>query len=128
MKLSMRVVLIVCLAGMSLVCSMPATPTARVVELITGLKKNVMADGKAEQASFDKYACWCEKTLERKAADIASAKELISETQILIEKLKGEIASHGAEVAQLNKDIAANNAAQKEASELRSKEYAEYNE
>jgi len=46
----------------------------------------------------------------------------------LIEKLKGEIASHGAEIAQLGKDIAANLAAQKEATELRNKEHDEYSE
>jgi len=104
------------------------TPMARVVELIADLKGKVEADGKAEQGAFDKYACWCEKTLERKASDISAAKELIAETEILIAKLKGEIASHGAEIAQLNKDIAANHAAQKEATEMRNKEYAEYDE
>merc|ERR1719375_2154102 len=64
--------------------------------------------------------------MERKASDISNAKELITETQILIKKLKGEIAAHGAEIAQLNKDIAKNVAALKEAQELRDKEYKEY--
>merc|ERR1719181_446080 len=79
-----------------------------------------------EQQSFDKYACWCEKTMERKASDIAHAKEVIAETQTLIKKLKGEIASHGAEIQQLQKDIAQNKAATKEAEELRAKENKEY--
>merc|ERR1719181_352883 len=79
-----------------------------------------------EQESFDKYACWCEKTMERKAADIAHAKEVIAETQVLIKKLKGEIASHGAEIQQLNKDIAQNKEAVKDATELRNKEHKEY--
>merc|ERR1719298_100163 len=102
------------------------TPMARTVKLIQDLEKNVMADGKKEQQSFDKYACWCEKTMERKAGDIAAAKELISETEILIKKLKGEIASHGAEIDQLNKDIAQNQKAVQEATELRTKENKEY--
>jgi len=102
------------------------TPMAQVVSLIADLSKKVEADGKAEQATFDKYACWCEKTMERKASDIAASKELIQETEILIEKLKGEIASHGAEVAQLTKDIAANLASQKDATTMRNKENAEY--
>jgi len=110
--------------------SAAVAPTAvdRVVELIEDLKKKVVADGKEEQASFDKYACWCEKTLERKASDIASNKELITETEILISKLKGEIASHGAEVAQLNKDIAKNLASQKEATSMRDKEFGEFDQ
>jgi len=104
------------------------TPMSQTVQLIKGLRDQVEADGKSEQESFDKYACWCEKTMERKANDIANAKELIAETATLIMKLKGEIASHGAEIQQLNKDIADNNAAVKDAQELRSKENKEYNQ
>jgi len=99
---------------------------AETVKLIQGLRAEVVKDGKNEQAGFDKYACWCEKTMERKASDISAAKELITETEILIKKLKGEIASHGAEIEQLNKDIAENAAAQKDAAAVRDKEYKEY--
>merc|ERR1719387_2695726 len=98
----------------------------RTVELIKNLEAEILADGKKEQADYDKYACWCEKTLQRKAVDISSAKELISETQTLIKKLKGEIASHGAEITQLNKDIADNKKAVTEATEVRDKEYKDY--
>jgi hypothetical protein len=102
------------------------TPMAQTVKLIQDLEKQVTNDGKTEQETFDKYACWCEKTMERKANDISSAKELISETEALIKKLKGEIASHGAEIQQLQKDIAQNEKAVKEATDLRNKENAEY--
>jgi len=102
------------------------SPVTRVVGLIKDLEAKVMSDGKAEQASYDEYACWCEKTLQRKAADISSNKETISETETLIKKLKGEIASHGAEIDQLNKDIAQNKEAQKDATAVRDKEYADY--
>lgn len=105
-----------------------ATPMERTVKLISDLEKKVQADGKNEQESFDEYACWCEKTMERKAGDISSAKELITETEILIKKLKGEIASHGAEIDQLKKDIAQNFQAVKDATEVRDKEHKEYAE
>jgi hypothetical protein len=105
-----------------------STPMAQTVKLIEDLEKQVKRDGKQEQEDFDTYACWCEKTMERKAGDISSAKELITETEILIKKLKGEIASHGAEIDQLNKDIAQNIEAVKEATELRNKENKEYAE
>jgi peptidoglycan hydrolase CwlO-like protein len=114
------------LAGLSPVVADSDLPIQRVVQLIGGLKAQVEADGQKEQTAYDKYACWCENTLERKSADISSAKELISETQILIKKLKGEIASHGAEIAQLNKDIAQNVEAVKEATGVRNKEYKDY--
>jgi hypothetical protein len=124
------VALFTLLAGAS--CTVSAkpneTPMDRVVTLIQDLKTKVEQDGKSEQQSYDKYACWCEKTLERKASDISSAKQLIEETEILIEKLKGEIASHSAEIAQLGKDIAANQASQKEATEIRNKDHSDYSE
>merc|ERR1719316_729429 len=102
------------------------TEMSQTVKLIEGLENQVKADGKREQEDFDAYACWCEKTMERKAGDISAAKELIAETQILIKKLKGEIASHGAEIEQLKKDIAQNQEAVKEATEVRNKENKEY--
>jgi len=98
----------------------------QVVKLIADLKSKAEQDGKNEQAAFDKYACWCENTLERKSGAISDAKELISETEILIKKLKGEIASHGAEIAQLTKDLAANAAAVKDATAVRDKEFSDY--
>merc|ERR1719446_1028718 len=98
--------LAVCIALCALVGAHASTPMARTVQLIEGLEKQVKADGKREQEDFDAYACWCEKTMERKAGDISSAK-----------KLKGEIASHGAEIEQLKKDIAQNEKAVQEATE-----------
>merc|ERR1719335_389647 len=102
------------------------TPMAKVVKLIVKLRASVLKDGKDEQKSYDKYACFCEDTMERKASAISKAKELIEKLSILIKKLNGEIASHGSEIAQLKKDISDNNGATKEATELRGKEYKEY--
>ena len=97
------------------------SPVTRVVELISGLKMKIQQDGKAEQALYDKYACWCEKTLARKAVDISTAKDTIDELQTLITKLKGELGTHNAEIKQLKKDIEANNQAQTDATGLRDK-------
>merc|ERR1711972_116828 len=104
------------------------TPMERVVGLLTDLEAKIELDGKLEQDSYDKYACWCENTLARKANDIANAKELIKELEEEMIKLNGEIASHGAEIKQLKKDIAANLDAQREATEVRDNQYAEYKE
>jgi len=102
------------------------SPMSRVVALIEQLKARIEDDGKMEQQSYDKYACWCENTLARKANDISNAKEEITRLQTLITKLGAEIAAHGAEIKQLKKDIAANIEAQREATELREKENGEY--
>jgi len=120
--------LVICLAvlmGGAIATDKP-TAMSQTVKLIQGLAANVRTDGKNEQASFDTYACWCEKTMERKAKDISDAKDLISEMSTLIKKLKGEIASHGAEIQQLQKDLAQNAEAVKEATGLRNKENKDY--
>jgi len=103
-----------------------STPMDQTVQLIKGLEAGITKDGKQEQEVFDKYACWCEKTMERKASDISHSKDVIAETQTLIKKLKAELASHGAEISQLKKDIAQNQEAVNEATELRNKEHAEF--
>merc|ERR1719252_206567 len=102
------------------------SPITRVVELIQELKAKVEADGKAEQKTYDKFACWCEKTLARKAAAIDDAKELITKTQQEIIELKGKLGELGATIKQLEKEIAENEEARKEATEIREKENEDY--
>jgi len=123
----MRLLLLMTISGFAPASSTEKeTPMAQTVTLIQDLAERIKEDGKLEQESFDKYACWCESTMQRKSADISAAKELITETEILIKKLKGDIASHEAEIEQLKKDIAQNYAAVKEAEDLRNKEHEEY--
>jgi len=98
----------------------------QVIMLITELEAKIKLDGEIEQKSYDKYACWCEDTLARKAKDIADAKELIPELQNNIVKYKSEIAAIKAEIVQLNKDIRENKQAQREATEARDAEFKSY--
>merc|ERR1719271_1067502 len=102
------------------------TPMQRVVELIAGLRQKVVTDGQVEQTDYNTYACWCEDTLGRKASDISASKDLIADSEILIKKLEGQIASHGAEIEGLAKDIAKNQASQKEAADVRAKAFEDY--
>eukprot|EP00746_Dinoflagellata_sp_MGD_P159086 gnl/MRDRNA2_/MRDRNA2_86631_c0_seq12.p1 gnl/MRDRNA2_/MRDRNA2_86631_c0~~gnl/MRDRNA2_/MRDRNA2_86631_c0_seq12.p1 ORF type:complete len:731 (+),score=256.99 gnl/MRDRNA2_/MRDRNA2_86631_c0_seq12:120-2195(+) len=101
-------------------------PIKRVVVLIKELQAKIEADGKAEQKTYDKFACWCEKTLARKAAAIDAAKETIEKTQREIVELKGRIGELGATIKQLEKEIKENEEAQKEATEIREKEHEDY--
>jgi len=104
------------------------TPMARVVGLIGDLESRIQSDGRAEQASYDKYACWCEDTLGRKANDISTAKEQIGSEEMKIKGLKAEIASHGEEIKNLKADIKSNAESQREAEDIRTKEKMDYND
>merc|ERR1719221_2572312 len=84
------------------------TPIEKVTALLVDMKSRIESDGTAEQATYDKYACWCEDTLVQKAADISTGKESIEALQQLLIKLGGEIGSHSAEIKQLEKEVAQN--------------------
>eukprot|EP00747_Dinoflagellata_sp_TGD_P155744 gnl/TRDRNA2_/TRDRNA2_177604_c2_seq67.p1 gnl/TRDRNA2_/TRDRNA2_177604_c2~~gnl/TRDRNA2_/TRDRNA2_177604_c2_seq67.p1 ORF type:complete len:726 (+),score=258.22 gnl/TRDRNA2_/TRDRNA2_177604_c2_seq67:62-2179(+) len=101
-------------------------PVAKVVALLTELKAKAETNGKSQQQSYDKFACWCERTLTEKATEISDAKTALEEMQKLIMELKGELGTHKAEIAQLTKDIATNKQDQKDAVELRGKQNKEY--
>jgi len=120
----------VCVSQIPLTCALRVnqTPMSRVVELLLDLERRVEIDGRTEQKSYDKYACWCEETLARKAADIAAAKEQIAAAQIQIQELMGDLAALGASIEALKADIAQNLESQREATDLRDKEFGEYNE
>jgi hypothetical protein len=120
------IVLLAAATGCTEAATLQQSPISRVVALITGLKSKIEADGRKEQQSYDKYACWCENTLARKANSISEGKDAIDRLQKQIEKLKGDLGAHSAEIDQLKKDIGANLEAQKEAAEVRSKENSEY--
>lgn len=99
---------------------------AMVVELLLDLSRHIEIDGRTEQKSYDKYACWCEETLARKAVEIAEAKEQITATQSLIQELKGDLGALGASIEALKADIAQNLDSEREATDLRDKEFSEY--
>merc|ERR1719420_1528518 len=101
-------------------------PVARVVVLIKELLAKIESDGKAEQKTYDKFACWCEKTLAKKAAAIDDAKDTIDKTQREIIELKGKLGELGSTIGQLEKEIAENEEARKEATEIREKENEDY--
>jgi len=102
------------------------SPVEKVVKLITDVRDRTVADGKAEQTLYDKYACWCENTVKRKAAAITKAQQDLRSLGQLILSTKGKIAVLTSEIETLKKDIARNLDEQELATSIRSKENAEY--
>mmetsp|Transcript_39178 Transcript_39178/g.62700 ORF Transcript_39178/g.62700 Transcript_39178/m.62700 type:complete len:714 (+) Transcript_39178:77-2218(+) len=116
-----------CLLSLTLVAAIhtvQGSPVEKVVNLLTTLKAQTEADGKAEQQIYDKYACWCEKTSARKAQDIVEAQEELRSLGQKILKLKGKIATLAAEIAELTEKIKANEAEQEKLTAVRQKENA----
>eukprot|EP00927_Polykrikos_kofoidii_P049455 TRINITY_DN434_c0_g1_i5.p1 TRINITY_DN434_c0_g1~~TRINITY_DN434_c0_g1_i5.p1 ORF type:complete len:757 (+),score=185.54 TRINITY_DN434_c0_g1_i5:205-2271(+) len=76
--------------------------------------------------SFDKYACWCDKTAARKAEMIATGQEnlRVFGQQILV--FKGEVAVFAAEIAKLELQIDANEREQEDATQIRKRQNEDY--
>jgi len=102
------------------------SPAAQVVTLLSNLKTNIQASGASEQASYNTFACWCENTAQEKAVAITGTKTDLEALQSAMVTNKGRLGKLDAQVKQLTKEIAENLASQKEATEVREKEYASY--
>jgi len=103
-----------------------ASPVEKVVELINELKTKIEADGAVEQKTYDKFACWCEKTTQRKADSIDAGKKTIGTTTTEILTLKGAIAVLASEIAESEAKIAENNEQIKKATAIREKGNSNY--
>merc|ERR1719421_2530949 len=82
-------------------------PVSKVLKLLKDMKAELEADGKNDQAIYDKLACWCETNNRDKTTATATANK---------------------QITQLEKEVAANQKALKEATAVREKEAAEFNE
>merc|ERR1719313_1334813 len=100
----------------------PKGPMEKVVELLEELQAGMERDQKADQALYDKYACWCEETTGKYAEAIKKSQAEIERLGTLILEKKGEIAVLSAEIEKLNQEIADNKESQAKATSIRSKE------
>merc|ERR1719440_1503736 len=82
-----------------------SSPIMELVTMIQKIKAKIEAEGKAEQKSYDKYACWCERTMDKKAEEMAKAKLRIKALIKLIKKISMEIGICTAEMDANSKDV-----------------------
>merc|ERR1719482_658471 len=98
------------------------SPVERVVNLLKDVQASTIADGKSEQQTYDKYACWCETTTKRKADDIDQARADLRSLGQRILKLKGTVATRAAEIAELTDSIKPNENEQESLTAVREKQ------
>lgn len=101
-----------------------ASPVEKVVKLLEELKTTIEKDGKVEQGMYDKYACWCEETTQRKAKAIEDAKTTLRDTGNMILATKGKVASRTVIIEKTTVDIKENEETQAKATVIRQKENA----
>lgn len=124
MKLTNACVL-ACLAAVD-ARSSEGSPVEKIVDLLSGVLSRTQADGKAEQQIYDKFACWCETTVKRKAGAITQGQIDMRKLGQQILTLKGKIATLTTEIEELEAAIKKNIKEQEEATSLRSRENADF--
>eukprot|EP00429_Kryptoperidinium_foliaceum_P060830 CAMPEP_0176084616 /NCGR_PEP_ID=MMETSP0120_2-20121206/42344_1 /TAXON_ID=160619 /ORGANISM="Kryptoperidinium foliaceum, Strain CCMP 1326" /LENGTH=619 /DNA_ID=CAMNT_0017418421 /DNA_START=56 /DNA_END=1912 /DNA_ORIENTATION=+ len=103
-----------------------ANPIRKVVTLLQNMQAQVTAEGKKEQALFDKYMCYCQ-------TNGGKLTETISAAEAKIESFDSELKAASETKAQLEADLKEHTASRDEAKEtmatatkLREKEAAQY--
>jgi hypothetical protein len=101
-------------------------PVEKVTSLLEKLQGEIEADGKAEAASYDKFACFCKEQADNKQYAIekfieqeTSLTATIADKTAKKAQLDSEIAKHGQEITKLNKE-------QDDAQDARDGEHAVY--
>jgi hypothetical protein len=115
-----------CLAAGLQLAVQTTSPVEKVVQLIEELKAKIEADAATEQKIYDKYACWCESTTQRKADSIDAGKESIGKSTTKILMHKGAIATLESGIAGLEAEIDTNEQAMKKLTGIRESENSEY--
>merc|ERR1719272_463158 len=96
----------------------------KVVQMLVDLQQQVLSEGEAEAATYNKFACFCKTTQGDKTASIKSNKDDKTSLTADITKLSGERDSLDTKIAGLNENIkdaesAMNKANQKRDGELK---------
>merc|ERR1719420_2417549 len=80
-----------------------------------------------DEEIYDKMACWCETNDKAKTKSIAEAETRIADLTTSVEELTASSARLGTEIKNLEKEVAANQAALDSATAIRQKQLAEFN-
>jgi len=102
------------------------------VTKVVGMLKDMMAEleneAKKDQELYDKLACWCETNDKEKTKAIEVANQMIKELTATIESNTAKGKQLETDIKNLKAETAANTAALDEATAVREKELAEFNQ
>merc|ERR1719311_955560 len=122
----MAVVAIFLLAAPMHAAASKVTPVMKVIEMLTEMKTKAVKEMEAEQKIFKDYAEWADDRKRELGFNIKTLNSDIEELIAFIEKADNDISVLADAIAELEAEIASLEADQKEATEVRDKEHAEY--
>merc|ERR1719191_249506 len=89
--------------------------------------KQLEKEAEEDEEIYDQLACWCETNDKEKTKAIADAEAKIEQLTTAIEDLTASSARLNTEIKNLEKEVAENQEALDQATEIRQKELAEFN-
>merc|ERR1719291_610193 len=102
------------------------TPISKVIEMLSGLQAKVISEGEESHAVFAKFSEWCEDQARELGFSIKTAQGEIADLKATIEKEASNIEGYNAKIEDLAAELALDGADLKAASEIRTKEEADF--
>jgi len=99
----------------------------KVITLLKDMLKQLEKEAEEDEEIYDQLACWCETNDKEKTKSIGDAESKIEQLTTSIEDLTAGSARLNTEVKNLEKEVAKNQEALDQATEIRQKELAEFN-
>merc|ERR1719482_1296966 len=103
-------------------------PVSKVINLLKDMLKQLEKESDQDQDIYEKFGCWCVTYEKEKTKAIADGQSRITALTASIEALAADSATLNAEVANLQGELAKDTNALGEATALRSKQLAEFNQ
>merc|ERR1719247_2264001 len=102
-------------------------PVTKVITLLKDMLKQLEKEASDDEEIYDKMQCWCTTNDKEKTKSIADAETRIADLTTSVEELTATSARLGTEIKNLEKEVAANQAALDKATAIREKQLAEFN-
>merc|ERR1719393_830183 len=102
-------------------------PVSKVITLLKDMLAQMEKEAEEDEEIYEKMACWCETNDKEKTKAIADAEARIEDLTSTIEEMAAASARLNTEIANLEKEVAANQEALDKAQAIRTKELAEFN-
>merc|ERR550514_2532912 len=103
-------------------------PVTKVINLLKDMLKQLEKEGEEDQDIYEKFGCWCVTYEKEKTKSIADGQSRITALTASIEALAADSATLNAEISNLQGELAKDTNALGEATALRSKQLAEFNQ
>lgn len=103
-------------------------PTTKVVELLKAMQAELEADGEKDEATYEKFKCWCTANTEAKGKSVDEAEKRVKDLQNRVQILSAKSQRLTTEVEKSEDEVAKDTAALDTATHLRNQQNAEFND